>query len=92
VVVGSTVGSKVVESTVGSFDRFKEGVTDGNNDDDANNDGLFVVLIAEGKMKLDEDDGIDVDKTLGKKVGAADRTVIGREVGIIVGYDDDRRL
>jgi hypothetical protein len=43
-------------------------------------------------MKLDEDDVIDVDKTLGKKVSAADRTVIGREVGIIVGYDDDRRL
>jgi hypothetical protein len=87
VVVGSTVGSKVVESTVDSFVRFKEGVTDGNNDDDANNDGLFVVLIVEGKMKLDEDDGIDVDKTVGKKVGAADRTVIGSEVGIIVGYD-----
>jgi hypothetical protein len=86
VVVGSTIGSKVVESTVDSFVRFKEGVTDGNND------GLFAVLIDEGKMKLDEDDEIDVDNTLGKKVGEADRTVIGREVGIIVGYDDDRRL
>jgi hypothetical protein len=47
VVVGSTVGSKNVESIVGSFVVFKEGVTDGSNvcfkdgDDDANNDGFF---------------------------------------------------